>query len=847
MANLKPIKNPLCALILCTLLIALSSRVRAGELQQIQFVARDSQTHQIVRGAEIVIEDLKGGRKPYTLITSRLFPTSTPVFDIANWRSISEVEAFGQPVKQVDIALGQSVILTGQAHPPIKDIYIKITARLIPKHANAASPGATVDRAKIEKIAGAAGGSVGALIKEQSGVASDSAGQQHVRGEHADISYVVDGVPLPDTLSGRQGSVIVPSTIERLEFLTGGFPAEFGGQVAAILNIATLPSARHFHADLGLVAGSYDTTNGDLTAVGPIGEKGSYVIDIGANRTRNYLESQQPDVQTAHNEGASINEFFKVRFSPSHSDLLTLTLSRNPNSYQVNNRTGLPSSYAAAGQGYGFLGLRNADGSIPDGAVANPGGLGSGNLLLSSQQNAGMDITARELSEFATLSWRREVSPSTTGLFSLTFLHAGQDLSNANPSSDPLHLPIDNSIEYNPASTRNIHHVQWTGSLEHRGGQHDFKTGFLLDSQNGDESYQIVPASQLSLNALANLAPNLAPTGAVQTDATGNPVLDVNGNPIYNATSSASPTVSVHRSGFYRAGYLQDTWKVSRKLTANLGLRADWYNQTQSISGSQSVVDTLSLSPRFNFSYNLNRMTTLRWSYNRLFNTPPLAQGAIVGLPIQPETLDQYDLSIEHQVAPRQSVSLAYYVKQIHNQVDTGLLIPGSQIGLYSAVNFQYGAVHGIEFAYDLAAGKDKRNRTVGVDASLNYTYSIAAPNGADNTGAPVADYNDHDQRNTVGLNLGYTFTSGANTSFVINHGSGLASSVTPPNTTRTPRTQVDWHFSTGARYLNSRVSLGLDVLNVFDSRTVINFQSAFSGTRFMQGRMVQLSLSGKF
>ena len=44
----------------------------------------------------------------------------------------------------------------------------------------------------------------------------------------------------------------------------------------------------------------------------------------------------------------------------------------------------------------------------------------------------------------------------------------------------------------------------------------------------------------------------------------------------------------------------------------------------------------------------------------------------------------------------------------MHNQVDTGLMIPGSQIGLYSAVNLQYGAVHGLEFAYELAAPKDK-------------------------------------------------------------------------------------------------------------------------------------------
>ncbi len=174
--------------------------------------------------------------------------------------------------------------------------------------------------------------------------------------------------------------------------------------------------------------------------------------------------------------------------------------------------------------------------------------------------------------------------------------------------------------------------------------------------------------------------------------------------------------------------------------------------------------------------------------------------------------------------------------------MDTGLLIPGSQIGIYSAVNFQYGGVHGVEFAYELTPPKG-----TGLDVSLNYTYSVARPNGVDNTGAPVPDFNDHDQRNTVGLDLGYTWKSGASVSMTINHGSGLASSPIPPSDKRIPRTRVDLHLTTGPRLLWGHGGLGLDVVNLFDDRTVINFQSAFSGTRFQQGRSILLSLFANF
>ena len=173
------------------------------------------------------------------------------------------------------------------------------------------------------------------------------------------------------------------------------------------------------------------------------------------------------------------------------------------------------------------------------------------------------------------------------------------------------------------------------------------------------------------------------PAGTVQSAA------DVNGNRVYTPTSRTAPILTVQRTGSYRAGYVQDTWQVSRRLTLNYGLRLDSYRQTQNLD--QPAIDTVALSPRINASFSLDRLTAFRLSYNRLFNTPPLAQGALVGQAIQPETLDQYDASIERQVAPGQTLKLAYYVKDIRNQVDVGLLIPGSQIGLYSGVTFQYG------------------------------------------------------------------------------------------------------------------------------------------------------------
>ena len=80
----------------------------------------------------------------------------------------------------------------------------------------------------------------------------------------------------------------------------------------------------------------------------------------------------------------------------------------------------------------------------------------------------------------------------------------------------------------------------------------------------------------------------------------------------------------------------------------------------------------------------------------------------------------------------------------------------------------------------------------------------------------------------------------------VLNYGSGLASSQLP-NGPRVGHAQVDLHFATPKSMLGDNLSLGLDIQNVFDDRSIVNFQSGFSGTRFVQGRNILLSLNGNF
>lgn len=792
------------------LFAALVAVASAAVAESVQFVVVDPQNGKPIPTAKLLVLS-SDNTEPLTVAESGLI--------------VGEGER-----RAIYIRPGETLTVVLQDEPPIREITITVTASRLRRTLADTGAGTTRTKEDIGKFGGGASNDIRNVTRTTAGVAQDSGGQQHIRGEHSEITYVIDGVPLPDTLSGRQGSIVVPSTIQSVDILLGGFAPEYGGQTAAILDISTIARSKAASKEMSLSAGSFDNLDGDLTATGSAGEKLGYVLHLSGSQTRAATEPKQPDIQTAHNAGRAASIFGKFDFVPNPTDRLSLTISANPGVTQVGNRTGLPERFAASGQGFGFLGLRNADGTRPD---AN-GRLGSDPIILQSQQAAGMAIDQREQNDFATLSWQRKFDTNTQGVIGFAILHSGQQVTNSNPVVDMLALPVDSSIEFNPTASRHVHHTQLSASLTKRSNRHEFKVGGLIDIQSGRESYHLVPASQLALDALAATAPQLAPSGHASKE------LDINGNPIYIADSNITPTLRVNRKGYYAAVYVQDTWKPSKSLTANFGLRLDAFQQSQDLG--QPTVRALELSPRINLSYTLSPGTILRGSYNRLFNTPPLAQGAILGKPLRPPVLDQYDLSIERKLGAGQSVKLAYYAKQIRNQIDVGLLIPGSEVGLYSGVNLERTGVHGLELSYELSPQKQ-----VGWSALVNYTLSAAKPKGLDNTGAEVEPYNDHDQRHTIGLGISYTLKSGLTGSILLEHGSGLASSVIGPSERRTPRTSVDLHLDSGPKLFGGRGSIQLDVTNLFDSRQVINYQSAFSGTRFMAARKITLTASFKF
>jgi len=87
-------------------------------------------------------------------------------------------------------------------------------------------------------------------------------GEVHIRGQHGEFSYYIDGIPVPLGVFGGLNEIVDSKVIDRITMMTGGFSAEYGGQMAAIMDIDTKIPADHFHLDFSTYGGSYLVFNG---------------------------------------------------------------------------------------------------------------------------------------------------------------------------------------------------------------------------------------------------------------------------------------------------------------------------------------------------------------------------------------------------------------------------------------------------------------------------------------------------------------------------------------------------------------------------------------------------------
>src|SRR5438045_3657028 len=95
------------------------------------------------------------------------------------------------------------------------------------------------------------------ILMRAPGVAQDSFGQLHVRGDHGNLQYRLDGVQLPEGLS-LFTNALTTQYARKMSLITGALPAQYGFRTAGIIDIALKSGTSDPGAEATMTAGTRD-------------------------------------------------------------------------------------------------------------------------------------------------------------------------------------------------------------------------------------------------------------------------------------------------------------------------------------------------------------------------------------------------------------------------------------------------------------------------------------------------------------------------------------------------------------------------------------------------------------
>src|SRR5947209_3457343 len=287
------------------------------------------------------------------------------------------------------------------------------------------------------------------------GAARAPTGEVHIRGQDAEYTYYVDGVPVPAGISGSLNELFDPEVVNQIDLQTGGWDAEYGNKNAAVVNVTTRIPSGGFHLHASSYGGSFATNGQALNASTNAGKWGFFFS--GARQATDMrreplvFDTLQNQVENFHNEGTDLFGFAKAQYTPSDRDVVNLDLNRSRTRFAVP--------------------FDSANGIIDD-----------------HQQ---------DVNGFANLGWRHRFAESSNGrdseLFTGAFFRDGSLTYTPGLTDDATFQFPGDTNHYIIAEDRNFHTagVKLDYTLQPHHGL-EFKTGVLASYTGGHEDFSSV-------------------------------------------------------------------------------------------------------------------------------------------------------------------------------------------------------------------------------------------------------------------------------------------------------------------------------------------------------------------
>ena len=202
-------------------------------------------------------------------------------------------------------------------------------------------------RAALDKQPGGANVSLSGVLLQAPGVTQDSYGAVHVRNEHGNLQYRLNGVIVPESISGF-GATFDQRIASSIDLLTGTLPAQYGYRTSGVINLKTQSGAFANSGEIGVYGGDRGTIQPSASIQGSSGgfnyfASGSYLQnDLG-------VENPLPTRTAIHDRTKQYRGFAYVSDILSQSSRISAFGGTSIGKFQIPNVPGQAPAFTVNG------------------------------------------------------------------------------------------------------------------------------------------------------------------------------------------------------------------------------------------------------------------------------------------------------------------------------------------------------------------------------------------------------------------------------------------------------------------------------------------------------------------
>lgn len=554
------------------------------------------------------------------------------------------------------------------------------------------------------------------VLLQAPGVVQDSFGQLHVRGDHSNLQYRINGVIVPEPISGF-GQMLDTRFADEIKLITGALPAQYGYRTAGIVDITTKGAPtdengepKAFGGEIGTVIGSHadHEVNAQIQ-----GTKGPFSYYLSGSFVENNLGIENPtsSPNAIHDHTDQSKGFGMLSYLLDADNRVSFLFGTANNRFEIPNRPGLTPQFTL-------------DGVTPP-----------------ASEN--LNANQREKTDFQILSYQSKVSAALD--YQVSLLHR---TSRIDYSPDPVGDLVYNGVAADITRRNEAYGVQADASYV-LNPRHTLRTGLFVQRENFgvDNTSTVFPA-----------------------DANGNQTSGVPFTIVDNSSLSGTTL------GFY----LQDEWKATDKLTVNYGARYDHVNTVvseQQLSPRLGLTYDVSNTTRVHAGYaryftppateKIDTTTVTKF----IDTTNALPSDANTA--VRSERSDYFDLGVSHQATRNLTVGLDAYYRKVRHLQDEGQF--GNAL-IFSTFNYDQGKIYGLEGTANYHQGNFGAYLNVGVSRAMGKGIETGQFNFSPEEQAYIANnwvHLDHDQTVAASMGTSYLWKGNLLTADAI-YGSGL-------------------------------------------------------------------------